>query len=139
MKRKFLIALAVALALMPSASAFANGEGAVGGPRVFATHYYGGNGSFAYAASVPYYGYGGYDGARSIYMINGPYRNHAVPSVNIQVQTYLAQLGYYQGPIDGIVAPGSRTAVAISSYQRDHHMPVTGLINGGLLTSLSGQ
>jgi hypothetical protein len=139
MKPKLWIALAVALVLMPSASAFANGEGAVGGARVLAPHYYGGNGTFAYTTSVPYYGYSGYDGARSIYMYNGPYSNHAVPSVNIEVQTYLTQLGYYQGPIDGNVAPGSRTAVAVASYQRDHHMPITGLINGGLLTSLSGQ
>lgn len=50
------------------------------------------------------------------------------------VQRALAQRGYYRGPIDGDMGPGSRAAVA--RYQSDHGMKPTGAINDGLLRSL---
>lgn len=50
------------------------------------------------------------------------------------VQRALSQRGYYRGPIDGDMGPGSRAAVA--RYQADNGMKPTGAINDGLLRSL---
>ena len=55
-------------------------------------------------------------------------------SVVAQVQEQLAHNGYYKGSIDGV--EGSRTYYAIRSYQRDHHLAVTGRINDELLGAL---
>lgn len=50
------------------------------------------------------------------------------------VQRALSQRGYYRGPIDGDMGPGSRAAVA--RYQADNGMKATGAINDSLLRSL---
>jgi N-acetylmuramoyl-L-alanine amidase len=50
------------------------------------------------------------------------------------VQTKLTQLGYYHGPIDGVVGPG--TQKSIKSFQQAEGQPATGLINPGLLKAL---
>jgi hypothetical protein len=50
------------------------------------------------------------------------------------VQTELARRGYYQGPIDGVIGPGSREA--IRSFQQAEGLPVTGLIDPRLLRAL---
>jgi len=55
-------------------------------------------------------------------------------SVASNVQSRLADQGYYQGPIDGDVGPGTRNAIA--NYQGDHGLRVTGRINDSLLQSL---
>lgn len=55
-------------------------------------------------------------------------------SVESQVQAALAQQGYYDGPVDGLVGPGTRAAIA--SYQRDNGLRVTGFINDSLLAAL---
>ena len=52
----------------------------------------------------------------------------------VAVQRALAGRGYYGGPIDGDIGPGSRAA--IRAYQADHGMEVTGEIDGPLLRSL---
>jgi peptidoglycan hydrolase-like protein with peptidoglycan-binding domain len=54
--------------------------------------------------------------------------------VDTQVQQDLAEAGYYRGPIDGVIGPMSRAA--ISSYQHDNGLAVTGAINGSLLQSM---
>ena len=72
----------------------------------------------------PYYGYG--------YYAPGYYGNGG--SVSMQVQAALTQQGYYQGPVDGVVGPGTRAAIA--AYQRDNGLRVTGTITGGLLNDL---
>jgi hypothetical protein len=59
-----------------------------------------------------------------------------VDTVSVQVQQDLAHDGYYDGPIDGVVGPGTQSAIA--AYQRDNGLPVTGTINGSLLRSLNG-
>jgi hypothetical protein len=138
MKPKLISSLAIALLLLPAAIP-ANGAGADGGAHVFATHNVGGSGGFAYSATLPSYGYSGNSGPSPIYIYNGASTITAVGSVNIEVQKDLALLGYYQGPLDGNVAPGSRAFVAITSYQRDHRLPQTGGIDGNLLGSLNGQ
>jgi hypothetical protein len=54
--------------------------------------------------------------------------------VSVAVQQALSQQGYYNGPVDGIVGPG--TSAAISAYQQSNGLRVTGTITRGLLNSL---
>lgn len=51
-----------------------------------------------------------------------------------EVQRALARRGYYRGPIDGDIGPGSRAAIA--RYQADRGMRPTGQIDSRLLRSL---
>jgi len=84
-----------------------------------------------------YYPYGyGYD-AGDVYATSEPmYLNsYAVDDQTaIAVQDALAQDGYYNGPIDGIIGPGTRAA--ITRYQEDAGLPVTGMIDDSLVRSL---
>jgi len=50
------------------------------------------------------------------------------------VQTELTQLGYYNGPVDGIFGPTTRDAVA--KYQMDKQLDVTGSLSPDTLQSL---
>ena len=50
------------------------------------------------------------------------------------VQTELTQLGYYNGPVDGIFGPTTRDAVA--KYQIDNQLDVTGSLSPDTLQSL---
>jgi Putative peptidoglycan binding domain len=54
--------------------------------------------------------------------------------IGIAVQTKLAHRGYYHGRIDGMM--GSATRDAISAFQRDNGLRVTGYINTDLLEAL---
>ncbi len=54
--------------------------------------------------------------------------------MSAQVQADLARDGYYNGPVDGLVGPGTQAAIA--AYQRDNGLRVTGTITNGLLRSL---
>jgi hypothetical protein len=54
--------------------------------------------------------------------------------VSVRVQQALARLGFYQGPIDGIVGPGTQAAIA--GYQQTNGLRVTGTINPPLVNSL---
>jgi hypothetical protein len=54
--------------------------------------------------------------------------------VSVQVQTALYNQGYYQGPIDGMIGPG--TSAAIAAYQQDNGLRVTGTITPALLNNL---
>lgn len=56
------------------------------------------------------------------------------PSVGTNVQAALARQGYYRGPIDGLVGPVTRSAIA--AYQRDNGLSITGTINSGLINNL---
>jgi peptidoglycan hydrolase-like protein with peptidoglycan-binding domain len=55
-------------------------------------------------------------------------------NVVVAVQQELAKLGYYHGPIDGIVGP--ETEKAISWFQSVDKITVTGAINGQTLKAL---
>jgi len=55
-------------------------------------------------------------------------------SIPSAVQQSLSQQGYYNGPIDGDIGPGSSSAIA--NYQSDHGLTPTGQINDPLLQSL---
>jgi len=79
-----------------------------------------------YYAGYPDYGYYGPDYGTA-YNDNG--------SVAVQVQQDLAQAGYYRGPIDGIIGPGTQGAIA--AFQRDNGLPVTGTITQSLLDVLN--
>lgn len=50
------------------------------------------------------------------------------------VQQNLRRLGYYTGMADGSLGP--ETESAIQRYQVDHHQPVTGLLDSGMLSQL---
>lgn len=50
-------------------------------------------------------------------------------------QRVLSQLGYYQGPRDGVSSPALRLAIA--AYQRDQGLPATGAVDGETLNRLS--
>ena len=72
----------------------------------------------------------GYDPYYSHYVYDGPifgYGYAAPGDVTVQVQRALAQQGYYYGPIDGILGPGTRSA--IQRYQIDHGLAVTAAID----------
>ena len=58
-------------------------------------------------------------------------------SMDAAVQQALARAGYYNGPIDGSIGPMSRRA--ISNYQADRGMRVTGHSDSNLLNSLGLQ
>jgi Putative peptidoglycan binding domain len=57
------------------------------------------------------------------------------PDQNVStVQTDLAQLGYYNGPIDGLFGADTRTA--LTRYQIDRHLQVTGSLTNETMQSL---
>jgi len=79
----------------------------------------------------------GYDPYYSHYVYNGPifgYGYAAPGDVTVEVQRALAQQGYYYGPIDGILGPGTRSA--IQRYQIDHGLAVTATIDEQTLATL---
>src|SRR5206468_1797745 len=79
----------------------------------------------------------GYDPYYSHYVYDGPifgYGYAAPGDVTAQVQRSLAQQGYYYGPIDGILGPGTRSA--IQRYQIDHGLAVTAAIDEQTLYTL---
>lgn len=85
----------------------------------------------------PYYGYpvGGYYG----YDPRGVYTGQVVGggdqgSVAVHVQQQLAQLGYYRGPIDGIIGEGTRRA--IRDYKRANGLRADGRIDQQLLATM---
>lgn len=55
-------------------------------------------------------------------------------SLVAEVQSRLAQAGYYYGPIDGIMGPSTRRA--IMAYQRARGLPVDGLLSEPLVATL---
>ena len=87
-----------------------------------------------------YYPYDYYPGYYSD--VEPYYNNQGVSYTNVPspdptvsaVQTRLTQLGYYNGPADGIYGPLTRDAVA--RYQTSLNLPVTGNLSGGTLQSL---
>ena len=79
----------------------------------------------------------GYDPYYSHYVYDGPIFGfgYAAPGdVTVQVQRALAQQRYYYGPIDGILGPGTRSA--IQRYQIDHGLAVTAAIDEQTLYTL---
>ena len=80
--------------------------------------------AWGYAPSVSYV----YDGP--IYAYNGL----SPDQVTVNVQQQLARAGYYDGPIDGVLGPMTREAIA--AYQADNGLAVTSAIDEPTLATL---
>ena len=92
---------------------------------------------FFYPFYYPFYDYGSYPYAYDYgSSYSAPAYDYAAPegSVAADVQRELADEDYYHGPIDGIIGPMTRSAIA--GYQRDHGLAVTGTMNNSLLRSM---
>jgi Putative peptidoglycan binding domain len=80
----------------------------------------------------PYYGNPYYGNA---YYGNQYYENRDPrSSATKAIQAALARRGYYRGPIDGALGPGTRNA--IRSFQAHQGLPVTGQMDGRLIRAL---
>src|SRR5258707_13637973 len=87
-----------------------------------------------YSYDYPYYGYYDYDDGD---YSDGQYSQAGVmPSQEtiVAVQKELAKLGYYHGPIDGLIGP--QTERAISWFQSVDKLSVTGRIDDPTLKAL---
>jgi hypothetical protein len=80
--------------------------------------------AWGYAPSVSYV----YDGP--IYAYNG----WTPDRVTVDVQEQLARAGYYDGPIDGVLGPMTREAIA--AYQADNGLAITSAIDEPTLATL---
>lgn len=79
----------------------------------------------------------GYDPYYSYYDYNGPiygYDGLQPNEVIADVQAALQQMGYFPYAIDGVLGPA--TEAAITNYQRDYGLPVTGAIDPATVRSL---
>ena len=88
----------------------------------------------SYSYDYPYYGYNNYNDGD---YYDGQYSPAEVtPSQEtiVAVQKELAKLGYYHGPIDGLI--GSQTGRAISWFQSVDKLSVTGRIDDPTLKAL---
>jgi len=92
------------------------------------------------ASSYPMYDYGiwsnpylGYSYGYGAYGPGVAFFDSIAPTAK-DVQQALTKGGYYHGPIDGIL--NASTKAAISAYQREKGLPVTGNIDAKLLSSL---
>jgi hypothetical protein len=88
--------------------------------------YYGYGYDYGYSGYAPYYE-GGYGEGGNGYG-DGDY------SLEMNVQSTLADRGYYHGQIDGVIGDGTRSAVR--RFQRDSGLPVTGRIDTRTLRAL---
>ncbi len=80
----------------------------------------------------PWFGIGPSYRTTVVYDSGPRYRTYR--SIEADVQRALARRGYYYGPVDGDIGPG--TSRAIRRYQYSHGLPVTGDIDRYLLRSL---
>jgi peptidoglycan hydrolase-like protein with peptidoglycan-binding domain len=97
---------------------------------------------FPYYASdyYPYDYYSGYDGDVESEDYNGavsPYADQSVDPNITAAQARLAKLGYYRGAVDGLFGPDTRAA--LTRFQVDHHLRVTGGLTTDTLQSLGIQ
>src|SRR2546423_4060258 len=79
----------------------------------------------------------GYDPYYSTYAYDEPiygYNDLAPGQVIANVQTALQEQGYYNDAVDGLIGPNTRAA--LSSFQRDHGLPITAAIDGPTLQAL---
>jgi hypothetical protein len=105
----------------------------------FYPFWYPGAGYYGYG--YPYYG--GYrdDSSDYYYPDSAYYRGQrgssdqrASASIEVLVQAALARRGYYGGGVDGVIGPGTRSA--IRQFQNDNGLPVTGQIDSQLVQAL---
>jgi Putative peptidoglycan binding domain len=83
------------------------------------------------------YSYGYYTGVQPDYD-TAAVNSAPAPDPTVEaIQERLAQLGYYNSPVDGIFGPTTRDAVA--NYQTDNQLDVTGSLSPDILESLGVQ
>ena len=97
-----------------------------------------GYGSSYYGRSPYYYsrpsiGFSYYSRPSTVYRGQQAYGSYS-DSLAVDVQRELRRRGYYRGPIDGDIGPGSRSA--IRAYQYDRGLSASGRIDSPLLRSL---
>jgi Putative peptidoglycan binding domain len=98
-----------------------------------------GYGYGSYYGHSPYYysrpsiGFSYYSRPSTTYRGSVVYGSYS-DSLAVDVQRELRRRGYYLGPIDGDIGPGSRAA--IRAYQYDRGLSVTGRIDSSLLRAL---
>ena len=87
-----------------------------------------------YGNDYPYYGY--YDDNAGDYSDgqSSPAEVALSQETIVAVQQELSQLGYYHGPIDGLIGP--QTAEAVRQFQSFDKLSVTGQIDGPTLKAL---
>ncbi|MEY2575303.1 MAG: hypothetical protein QOF80_790 [Verrucomicrobiota bacterium] len=90
---------------------------------------------YDYGYGYPYYGdypygYGYYAPRTTVYATSGINDDATVAAV----QRRLARGGYYHGSVDGVIGPGTRTA--IRAFERNNRLPVDGLIDPQLLRTM---
>jgi N-acetylmuramoyl-L-alanine amidase len=71
------------------------------------------------------------------YVYDGPiygYKGLSPDQVTVNVQEQLANAGYYEGPIDGVLGPMTREAIA--NYQADNGLAVTSAIDEPTLATM---
>ena len=71
---------------------------------------------------------------RPLYYLEGEHDVARMPAYVGALQVALTRLGYYRGPIDGIMGPG--TSYAIRAYERDHGLRMDGVISGQLIRNM---
>ena len=76
------------------------------------------------------YGYGYYAPRTTVYATRG-YTDDATVAA---VQRRLARAGYYHGSIDGVIGPGTRSAVR--AFERNNGLPADGVIDSQLLRTM---
>jgi peptidoglycan hydrolase-like protein with peptidoglycan-binding domain len=95
------------------------------------------DGGYYYWDSGYWYPAWGYDPSYDTYPYDGPiygFDNLNPDQVVADVQTQLQQEGYYNGPLNGILDQPTRAAIA--SYQRDHNLAITAVVDAATVTSL---
>jgi hypothetical protein len=106
-----------------------------GGTQFF---FYGGY-PYGYYGYYPYYwdspwGYDYYYPNSYGYYYNQPAYGYSRDTVVARVQQHLADQGYYNGTIDGVVGP--RTRAAIRAYESTHGMAIDGIVSNRLLSRM---
>ncbi len=84
---------------------------------------------YPYYGSYPY-GYGYYAPRTTVYATSRINDDATVAAV----QRRLARGGYYHGSVDGVIGPGTRTA--IRAFERNNRLPVDCLIDPQLLRTM---
>jgi hypothetical protein len=93
--------------------------------------FYGYGYGYPYYDAYPYgYDYGYYAPRSTAYIARGINDDATVAAV----QRRLARGGYYHGSIDGLIGPGTRSA--IRAFERNNGLPVDGVIDPQLLRTM---
>jgi hypothetical protein len=79
----------------------------------------------------------GYDPSYNTYPYDGPiygFDGLNPDQVVADVQAELQRVGYYTGPVNGVLDPATQAAIAY--YQRDHNLAITSVVDAATVTSL---